>query len=709
MARRRIAVITARAGAAEQWEILRGIAQTAFSADADVVVYSNLYNYWTEDPQLTYENVIYSLFDPAGFDGAIITPEAFRDMAVLDGVVQKLRKEKLPTVVIGGELAGFDSVQSDDGDDMMRMAEHLITVHGLTDMDVLTGEADSPFARMRLDGVRRAMAHHGLPLTDGHIIYGNFWIDSGAALAQEYLSGARRLPQAIICANDHMAYGLCDALIEAGVDIPGRVSITGYDCSGGLSNSRVYHYPLMTSCRRDRFGMGAEAAGMLLGVPRAAEEENRFVPGDSCHCGACRAQVVEELRVERVRRDQAITSSIAQFSSWLTLCRTLAEYTSVLSEFFYLLYGAESLELCLDAAWNSPRYDGRDFLCCRITAEGCSAPVSAGRLVTLPEGALPAAYYVSPVCFQQRLFGVTVLAYSQPAAYEVSFRDFSKTLGDTLEFLRMKNDIHYLTQCQQASTLYDALTGFLNRREFEQQLAEISAPVTLHAVTLRFPAGGEFLFGENYQSEIIAVTAKAIRRAAAQQDLRCRAEEDAFVILCRQEGTAFRQRLQVMLNHALAGRYDERQVLITYETAAAAPSKELLSRLLTAAVQTSERAAATLAERSCLPHYDALTGLRARVYAAPHHAPSLQDAGKHLCVSEGYFRTVYRQCFGVSYQQDCIAARVLKACWLLSETAMSVYAIALECGYEDEKYFARQFRQSIGCAPMEYRKISAGR
>ena len=215
MARRRIAVITARAGAAEQREILRGIAQTAFSADADVVVYSNLYNYWTEDPQLTYENVIYSLFDPAGFDGAIITPEAFRDMAVLDGVVQKLRKEKLPTVVIGGELAGFDSVQSDDGDDMMRMAEHLITVHGLTDMDVLTGETDSPFARMRLDGVRRAMAHHGLPLTDGHIIYGNFWIDSGAALAQEYLSGARRLPQAVICANDHMAYGLCDALIEA--------------------------------------------------------------------------------------------------------------------------------------------------------------------------------------------------------------------------------------------------------------------------------------------------------------------------------------------------------------------------------------------------------------------------------------------------------------------------------------------------------------
>ena len=43
MARRRIAVITARAGAAEQWEILRGIAQTAFSADADVVVYSNLW------------------------------------------------------------------------------------------------------------------------------------------------------------------------------------------------------------------------------------------------------------------------------------------------------------------------------------------------------------------------------------------------------------------------------------------------------------------------------------------------------------------------------------------------------------------------------------------------------------------------------------------------------------------------------------------
>ena len=73
-------------------------------------------------------------------------------------------------------------------------------------------------------------------------------------------------------------------------------------------------------------------------------------------------------------------------------------------------------------------------------------------------------------------------------------------------------------------------------------------------------------------------------------------------------------------------------------------------------------------------------------------------------MSDGYFRVIYKKCFGVSYVQDCINARVMLACYLLYTSAMSIYAIALKCGYTDEKYFARQFRQSIGCSPMQYRE-----
>ena len=64
MIRRRIAVITARADAQEQKEILGGIAEAAFAANTDVAVYSNIYNHWLTDEQITFENIIYQLFEP---------------------------------------------------------------------------------------------------------------------------------------------------------------------------------------------------------------------------------------------------------------------------------------------------------------------------------------------------------------------------------------------------------------------------------------------------------------------------------------------------------------------------------------------------------------------------------------------------------------------------------------------------------------------
>ena len=42
----------------------------------------------------------------------------------------------------------------------------------------------------------------------------------------------------------------------------------------------------------------------------------------------------------------------------------------------------------------------------------------------------------------------------------------------------------------------------------------------------------------------------------------------------------------------------------------------------------------------------------------------------------------------------------MKACYLLITTAMSIYAVAVNCGYKDEKFFARQFGEFKGCSPI---------
>ncbi len=693
MSRKRIAVITARADDSEQKDVLCGIAEAAFAADADVVVYSNIYNHWAEDEQLNFENIIYTLFEPRYFDGAIITAEAFRDISLLDGVTEKLRKAKLPTVVIGAELDGFDSVFSDDETDMERIAEHLITVHGYTDIDILTGFEDDAVARRRAEGCLRAFEKHGV---ESRLHYGNFWNDSGEALAQRYISGELPMPQAVICTNDHMAYGICDALSAAGISIPDRIAVTGYDYTGG----RVYHYPLLTTYYRNRWNLGRDAVNRLLGVSSAADDSDRFISGNTCSCGVRQEQLISELNAERIGQYHTIMSNVAQFSSRLTACRTLAEYTAVLGEFFYLLHGADKLYLCLDTAWNSESYEGEEFLCCRIEEGQSSAPVRYAKddiPVPFLVGQEHSLYYVSPVCFQTRLFGYSVLRYGYPASYDFSFRDWSKTAADTLEFLRMKNDIHYLAQCQRASSMYDSLTGFYNLREF-RQILDAADGGCLYALKLTFTADGEFVYGENYRSDIISAAAMAIRQACTEHEIFCRAGEDIFLILCRDNDDVVCDRLRVMLHNAVSSSYDERQVIISYAESGT------VEQLCEAVTERSMKAMSQLSERRKLQHYGALLDIRSGIVSAPEKAPELSQAAKRMCVSEGYFRAVYKQCFGVSYNQDIINARLLKARYLLMTTAMSVYAVAVSCGYSDEKYFARQFRQSVGCSPMEYRK-----
>lgn len=703
--RRRIAVITARADASEQRDILYGISEAAFRKDTDVVVYSNIYNHWQDDDLLNYENIIYSLFEPDLFDGVIVTAEAFRDITIINDAIDKIRAAKIPAIVIDGKIDGFKSVYSDDETDLEKMTEHLITVHGFTDIDILTGSRDNATSQRRLNGCKRAFGKHGISLDNIRVYYGNFWNDSGEELARRYLSGEIPRPQAVICTNDSMAFGLCDVLSEAGVDIPGELTVTGYDQTGGDHTAgRIYHYPLLTTYRRNRRKMGRDAVVAILGGSPIQDNSDRFVSGNTCSCGICRSQLLDELIAEKIDQYHTVMSTVAQFSGRLTTSRTLEEYTGAVSEFFYLLHGADRLFLCLDSTWNSERFNGDEFLCCAIGNEYSEPPIkfSSGETPVpfITEHDSPVIFYVNPVCFQTRLYGYTVLEYNRPASYDFSFRDWNKTVADTLEFLRMKNDIHYLTQCQRQSALYDSLTGFYNLREFESIVEEAGHNFCIQAVKLSFPDGGEYLFGENYRSDIIAETASSIKRVCAQHEICCRTDDNTFLILFKRENGMFPEKLKISLHNEVYSRHDERQVIITYHSS----DNTLVGELRSAVSLNAERDVGLISERRRLPHYNELADIRNRIISVPNKMPKLSEVSRQMCVSEGHFRLIYRQCFDVSYNRDCINSRVMKACYLLYSTAMSIYATAVSCGYDDEKFFSRQFRQVTGFSPAEYRK-----
>lgn len=81
------------------------------------------------------------------------------------------------------------------------------------------------------------------------------------------------------------------------------------------------------------------------------------------------------------------------------------------------------------------------------------------------------------------------------------------------------------------------------------------------------------------------------------------------------------------------------------------------------------------------------------------------DALARKChLSPSQFRRTFRRLLGRSPLQFILNVRLQAAADLLSNSRLSVTEIAMQCGFNEPNYFARQFRQHIGVSPSEYRK-----
>lgn len=98
-----------------------------------------------------------------------------------------------------------------------------------------------------------------------------------------------------------------------------------------------------------------------------------------------------------------------------------------------------------------------------------------------------------------------------------------------------------------------------------------------------------------------------------------------------------------------------------------------------------------------------LRKLREDIYDDPLADWSAAKICSSLKISHTYFHRIYYAEFGVTCLQDVIEARLVLAADLLADTELTVGEIADRCGYENESYFMRQFKQHKGVTPTEYR------
>jgi LacI family repressor for deo operon, udp, cdd, tsx, nupC, and nupG len=188
-------------------------------------------------------------------DGVFLT-----DMRVGDVRPQLLSDLGLPTVVIGHTHGPgpWSSVYIDDQPGIVAAVEHLVAL-GHRRIDHVAGPAEFVHGLSRRAAWAFAVRDAGL--APGICITSDFSAQGGADATNQLLDLADP-PTAIVYANDLMAIAGMSTAIGRGVDIPGQLSITGFDDT----SLAAYLQPALTTVRTDVVGWGRATATRLLAL-----------------------------------------------------------------------------------------------------------------------------------------------------------------------------------------------------------------------------------------------------------------------------------------------------------------------------------------------------------------------------------------------------------------------------------------------------------
>jgi DNA-binding LacI/PurR family transcriptional regulator len=188
---------------------------------------------------------------------------------------QRLIEIRLPVVLVNAaaEDLDFPRVSTDDAAAVDQAFGHLLSL-GHERIGLILGPADHMPSRRKLTAFHRATDRAGVANGQEYIERTMFSIEGGQAAAARLID---RGVTGIVCASDLIALGAIRAARRAGLDVPGQVSVVGYDDSPLMSCTD----PPLSTIRQSIEAMGRAAVAMLVGQiegAAVAHDELLFEP-----------------------------------------------------------------------------------------------------------------------------------------------------------------------------------------------------------------------------------------------------------------------------------------------------------------------------------------------------------------------------------------------------------------------------------------------
>ena len=178
---------------------------------------------------------------------------------------QQLRRQGIPFVVVDSDsatTASVPTVGSNNWNGGLLATRHLLGL-GHRRIAIISGPDDVLCSRARLAGFRFAHDEAGIAVDPDLVHYGTFYLNAGYDHGIALLDRPDR-PTAIFAGSDMQALGVLRAARRLGLDVPGQLSVIGYD----NVPMAAWTDPALTTIDQPIRDMAGTATRMVLDLAR---------------------------------------------------------------------------------------------------------------------------------------------------------------------------------------------------------------------------------------------------------------------------------------------------------------------------------------------------------------------------------------------------------------------------------------------------------
>jgi DNA-binding LacI/PurR family transcriptional regulator/anti-anti-sigma regulatory factor/putative methionine-R-sulfoxide reductase with GAF domain len=230
-------------------------------------------------------SIFYDLIAAERMDGLLISGTLGNYVTTAEFGDFITRYRPMPMVGIT-QTPGIPCVIVDNGKGIQEAIAHLIEVHGYRRIAFICGSENNEEAAVRYRAYVDALAEHGLPLNPDLVAPGTFVYGAGLDAVRLLLDERKVKCEAVVAANDWMAFGALKALEDRRIRVPEDVAVTGFDDTGEAMVSS----PPLTTVQQPIQQLGYAGIRVMLKllageqVPEQTMLPTRLVVRQSCGC-----------------------------------------------------------------------------------------------------------------------------------------------------------------------------------------------------------------------------------------------------------------------------------------------------------------------------------------------------------------------------------------------------------------------------------------